>query len=384
MKFEEAKKKSCACIYRITSPEGKSYVGQTKNLGDRIGLYYRFYDSNHRGLLYDTIKKFGFENLDISILTEVKCANTSDLELSLSILEIKYIRELGTLSPNGYNSSVGGEILGIPYDCIYTDLDVNRAYNGNKPILLYDTQGDFLKEYSSICRCAYDLGMKDVEVGKYLNKKSALCGKYIVREKKYNYVPQQICVSDIKVKERIKYKNVIVPKYIEKEVNVGHPCKALLYDENGDFRGEFDSKIKALRSFTNAHAVPFGAYYGGYVIYKKVSDDFPKKIEPYVEAKDYILGDEYKPLSECRKVEESVKAKAKKNYYKRKGWGKHENLINDFSIRQYNDDGFEAIYPSIRDASEATGIPYSNIWACVFGRTRKSRGYYWEKYAKNS
>ena len=38
-----------------------------------------------------------------------------------------------------------------------------------------------------------------------------------------------------------------------------------------------------------------------------------------------------------------------------------------------------AEYDSIRDASQITGIPYSGIYACVTGRTKKSNGFVWKK-----
>lgn len=382
MTFEEAKRKHCACIYKIAFPDGKYYVGKTMDLGSRIQLYFRFYDSSRSGELSNAICRYGFDSLDISVLTEVSCKDKSDLDTALSILEIKYIRDLNTITPNGYNVSVGGEILGIRAENIYTGLDVSKNYGENKPILLYGVDGKFLKEYPSVLRCAYDLGLDDDDVRAHVNKKRALCGKYLLREKKYNYVPKTICVSDVKVKERVRYKNIIVPKYVEKEINVGRPCKSLLYDENGDFCGEFDSKIQALRSFTNSHSVPYGAYFGGYIVYKKVSDDYPKKIEPYSEAADYILGDVYRPLSECDRISDSVKKKSRKNYYKKKGSSEHDSLINDFMVRQYNDSGFEKVFQNIRDASKYTHIPYANIWACVFGRTKTCRGYHWEKYDK--
>lgn len=39
MKFEEANKLKCACVYKLTYPDGKCYIGQTKCLGNRVRLY---------------------------------------------------------------------------------------------------------------------------------------------------------------------------------------------------------------------------------------------------------------------------------------------------------------------------------------------------------
>lgn len=41
-----------------------------------------------------------------------------------------------------------------------------------------------------------------------------------------------------------------------------------------------------------------------------------------------------------------------------------------------------AEYDNIRDAAKATGIPYSGIYACVNGKTKKSKGFVWKKIEK--
>ena len=55
----------------------------------------------------------------------------------------------------------------------------------------------------------------------------------------------------------------------------------------------------------------------------------------------------------------------------------------DFRIVQRNLDGnIVTEYDDIRDASKATGTPYSGIYACVNGKTRKSKGFVWKKIEK--
>jgi len=36
------------------------------------------------------------------------------------------------------------------------------------------------------------------------------------------------------------------------------------------------------------------------------------------------------------------------------------------------------VYPSVKEASEATGVPSSNISACCSGRLKSAGGYLWE------
>ena len=52
----------------------------------------------------------------------------------------------------------------------------------------------------------------------------------------------------------------------------------------------------------------------------------------------------------------------------------------DFQIAQMSlDCRVVAEYDNIRKAAEATGIPYSGIYACVNGKTKKSNGFVWKK-----
>ena len=52
----------------------------------------------------------------------------------------------------------------------------------------------------------------------------------------------------------------------------------------------------------------------------------------------------------------------------------------DFQIAQMSlDCKVVAEYDNIRKAAKATGIPYSGIYACVNGKTKKSNGFVWKK-----
>ena len=55
----------------------------------------------------------------------------------------------------------------------------------------------------------------------------------------------------------------------------------------------------------------------------------------------------------------------------------------DSQIAQMSLDGkVVAEYDNIRDAAKETGIPYSGIYACVNGKTKKSNGFVWKKIEK--
>jgi hypothetical protein len=83
---------------------GKRYVGQTTfDLATR----WRDHKSSAAGrtsnsILHKAIRKYGVENFSIR-----EIGKASSIE-ELNVLEIQFIKELGTLTPGGYNQAVGG------------------------------------------------------------------------------------------------------------------------------------------------------------------------------------------------------------------------------------------------------------------------------------
>lgn len=409
MTFEEAKKKSVSCVYCMEFPNGKKYVGKTKNLSKRLALYEKF-DGVGGKALDAAVNEFGLSAVSVTVLSEVKCANRIDLDLCLSILEVKYIRELCTTDADkGYNVSFGGEVLGVPVEYLTTDKDAVNAYNtGAKAVLLYDENGDFVKEYPSIAMCAYDLGVDEKLVSGCLDTKKFFVGKWYIRTKRYDYAPKHIEVCAPKSKERVVYKDVIVerekiqtvvvPKIVEKLVERKVVVKPhiLKYNMDGEFCGEYDCFKDACMSFTNSSSgITCGIYRKGYILFKKQGDDYPKQIEPYHVLNKKITGEYYRPAEEledkssCKKPTDKKKvgrprkemtSDAKTYYNHVRVDGKNANINNNFAIGQYSLDGeLLSTYDNVRDASHYTGIQYSNIMACVKGITKKSHGFIWKR-----
>lgn len=97
------------CVYLARNTvNGKGYVGKTiKDLDERKEMHqWHAYDGSpfyfHRA-----IRKYGWDAFEWSILAE------DDDDGWLLLLEQKWIKRLGTLLPNGYNMTAGGE-GGVP------------------------------------------------------------------------------------------------------------------------------------------------------------------------------------------------------------------------------------------------------------------------------
>lgn len=90
------------CIYKLTSPSGKSYIGQSIDFTRRL-VEHKNPKKRSLPKLYQAIKKYGFENFTIEIL------ETCEPEL-LNDREIYWINYYDTFN-NGYNATTGGESL---------------------------------------------------------------------------------------------------------------------------------------------------------------------------------------------------------------------------------------------------------------------------------
>jgi len=86
-------------IYRLFSPSGKTYIGQTKrDIEKRRKEHFKCPGSCI--LLENAIKKYG-DKMEFEILLEVN-------DEHLDTYEIKFIQLYGSLEPNGYNIRTGG------------------------------------------------------------------------------------------------------------------------------------------------------------------------------------------------------------------------------------------------------------------------------------
>lgn len=95
-------------IYKITNKiTGMSYVGQT--VGDsRKRLYHHSTKHSQCIRLKSSIKSHGIDSFVLSEIEKVSAPDAKSLRKLLSEQEIKWIKNLNTLHPNGYNLTSGG------------------------------------------------------------------------------------------------------------------------------------------------------------------------------------------------------------------------------------------------------------------------------------
>lgn len=367
MKIEETKEIKDACIYRITFPNGMKYIGQTKDLSKRFNLYATLCNSDFKdnSQIIDKIRNVGLENIEIDILTTISTKNKSDLLLCLSILEIKYIRSENSLSPNGYNNSIGGELLGIPLEYLSTEFNINF---GCKPILVYDSDGLFLNEYNSIKECAYGLGVDSKTIRPMIDRRDTLfASKYMLRYKKYDEVPKEIVPFKPKKVKKTIYEVNKIEKTVYKEKNIYKKYQILKYNADGEYCGIYDTSSDAALSIGRS-SIRKGVLTGGYIFLKYDGGDIKQNIGK-------VIVNGYSTRS--RKYSEALTAKAGENIPPLDMYIPNNN---DFKVGKYSLDGtFIEQYNSIREAVAKNNINYNVVWANIYGKTKKGKNFLWRK-----
>lgn len=95
-----------AGIYKLTSPSGKCYIGQSIELNTRLKKY-EYGHCKSQNYIYNALKKYGFENFKIDILFET--SDPTNIYDVLNQLELDFINLYGCIAPKGYNLRTGGD-----------------------------------------------------------------------------------------------------------------------------------------------------------------------------------------------------------------------------------------------------------------------------------
>lgn len=194
-------------IYKITNPEGKVYIGKSKDIDVRFDRYSKYKTLRNQPKLFSSFDKFGFENHTFEIID----TNPE--------LEISYIQEYDSYK-NGLNSNLGGggvikhnkdtrkliSVVGKKNKGKRVNshwkgkkrsekmkLKLSQSKKGkplpsnNKPILQFDKNGNFIREHKSIKQAAIYIKGNPTAISNALRKGGgATSSSYIWKYKNNN------------------------------------------------------------------------------------------------------------------------------------------------------------------------------------------------------
>lgn len=162
-------------IYRIINPNGKIYIGQSIDIDKR---QYNYKNLNKGGIgpkLYNSLKKYGWENHIFEIVEECSREQLNGRETFYKQQVIKQIGWENVLFFELYDNGSGPRSQEIK-----DKISKSSVGKNSKKILQYDLKGNFIKEWNTLkeAEMEYKTGISDV-----LRGKGKTCGGYMWRYK---------------------------------------------------------------------------------------------------------------------------------------------------------------------------------------------------------
>lgn len=151
----DLEKENIYCIYKHTSPKGKSYIGITKNTNKRFGTNGNGYKNQPK--FWNAIQKYGWENFTHEIIED-------NLPFEQACLGEELYIEIYDSINNGYNICTGG--MGV-------------KEIGNKKVIQFSQSFQVLNVFKSLSFCSEKIGLKSVTtIRNWCIDKKIHCGYY--------------------------------------------------------------------------------------------------------------------------------------------------------------------------------------------------------------
>lgn len=134
-------------IYKITSPSGRVYIGQTVDFVKRKS-HYKKLKRNHQIRLYNSIKKYGWESHTLELIEECDVFLLNDRE--------RYWQEYYNVtdSNKGLNCKLTKTTDKSGFHSKEMKKNQRKASKNKKSVYQYSLEGNFIKEYVSIAEAA--------------------------------------------------------------------------------------------------------------------------------------------------------------------------------------------------------------------------------------
>lgn len=185
-------------IYKLTSPSGKIYIGQSTNLESRLKSY-KTAHCKKQVHLYNAILKYGFENFKIEILYSTEREFTH-LNILLDTLEIAAIKKYNSTDKTlGYNIRSGGtngkcseetkQKMSISQknrdrSTLSEKNRIKKSAEGKKKtILQFDKKGNYIKTWNGAVEIVNELGLSAGNISEVCYGKRKSTGGFIFKFK---------------------------------------------------------------------------------------------------------------------------------------------------------------------------------------------------------
>jgi len=179
-------------IYKITSPTGKMYIGQSWNIKKRWGDYICL-NCKNQPRIYNSLLKHGVDQHKFQVLLELDENITQDYLDYCEQFFMDYYREEGYDLMNLKGAGSYGKdteetkrikkLAAKNRKDFQKNLDILKELK-YKSILQFDLENNFIKEYKSIQEASLENNINRSNIGSCCNGKRKTAGNYIWMFKK--------------------------------------------------------------------------------------------------------------------------------------------------------------------------------------------------------
>lgn len=196
-------------IYKYTSPSGKVYIGQTRDERNRRLRWFRMTSQYYAGGKLEAARiKYGPENFDYEVLLRIEADSEEELTQILNQKEVEYISKYNSVN-QGYNIDIGG----------------NTQSFHNIPILQYDLEGNFVREWPSSKDVEINTGIKACNICLVLKGSRYQTGGYIFRYKIDQDFPLTIEITPTRTQKQAVCKYSLEGKLIQQFSSIAEAAK---------------------------------------------------------------------------------------------------------------------------------------------------------------
>lgn len=335
----------CGIIYQYTHfRNGKRYIGQTMHPLKRHLCHLRnSRKDNPDSIFGKMLKKYGVQSFDYDVLDVVYDKDEGQLHKLLNESEIKQIAFRGTSTKeHGYNVAPGG--WGKP-----------SAISSEKPVDMYDLQGNYIRSFRSISQASAMFGFTGPSIRQVCNHVHESAGGYL-----WAWTGQK----------------PVLP--------TSH--KVYAYDDNGKFVAEYDNAFAASKivgkhsnapiasAIKDKYRMAYGMYWRDYKTDQIPLTDFPKAVFAYDLDGNFVRG--FINLAKAKLFTHDtasssishaiIRKTAHKGYLWRKEYAPHIDpsdgrFINKAAVIAILPDGTKKYYEMIKDAAKDNNIHPSGV-----------------------
>lgn len=208
-------------VYCYTNKiNNKIYIGETIREEGRKKEHKRFKSNKPNIYFYNSVKKYGWENFDYSILYETFGETKDIVNKEIKKKEVELIKKLGA-RVWGYNMTDGGDGAVGHITSEETKQKLSKAFSGEKhplwgkqckhakPILKINLEGEILKEFRCVKDAALDVNVINASISNCCKKKKFKIKGFVYRFKNEYDLEEE---KELKI-QLIKRNNTIAHKY---------------------------------------------------------------------------------------------------------------------------------------------------------------------------